>query len=512
MPRKKEIHEELEQAQVVYNAEPTLKRFHASNAFVRGVMGPYGSGKSSACVMEVYRRSMAQEPYHGVRRTRWAVIRNTYPELRDTTVATWKDWISEEICPLNYAPPIHGHMRMPLSDGTIADMEVIFLALDREDDVHKLKSLEVTGAWINEAVEVPKVILDNLRARVGRYPSKRMGGATWSGIIMDTNPPHDEHWYYKLAEEQRPDGYEFFRQPPAILRIAGKKYGDPPEYVPNMGQGQYPAAENVSNHTEGYDYWMKLVPGSDENWIKVFLMAEYGTVMSGRPVYPEYSDTMNCAAENLGPLKGLPLFLGWDFGGTPAVVFAQLTPAGQLRIVDEICSENVGIRWFVDEVVKPHIMNYYQGMRIVSICDPAGNTRQETSELTCLQILEESGIPTEMARTNEFTARREAVSLFLRRMSRDGQSGLLLSPRCRMLRRGFLGGYRYRLMRVSTGERFSAEAEKNEFSHPQDGLQYIALHVETVNASTQPTMQFGSGRPGGSGAAIPPPVSMEAWS
>jgi hypothetical protein len=40
--------------------------------------------------------------------------------------------------------------------------------------------------------------------RVGRYPSLRVGGPSWTGIIMDTNPPDDDSWWYKLAEEDKP--------------------------------------------------------------------------------------------------------------------------------------------------------------------------------------------------------------------------------------------------------------------------------------------------------------------
>jgi hypothetical protein len=63
-------------------AGPTVERFHASNAFVRGLMGPVGSSKSTACCIEILSRAQEQKAFNGVRRTRWAVIRNTYPELK----------------------------------------------------------------------------------------------------------------------------------------------------------------------------------------------------------------------------------------------------------------------------------------------------------------------------------------------------------------------------------------------------------------------------------------------
>lgn len=82
-------------------------RFHADDSFVRGIMGPIGSGKSVACVIEIISRALRQAPNQdGVRRTRWAVIRNTYPELTSTTIKTWMDWLPVSQCPIVYSSPL----------------------------------------------------------------------------------------------------------------------------------------------------------------------------------------------------------------------------------------------------------------------------------------------------------------------------------------------------------------------------------------------------------------------
>ena len=61
-----------------YKPSATLARFHASDAFVRGVRGPVGGGKTTGCCQEIMRRAREQKPGpDGKRRTRWAVIRNT---------------------------------------------------------------------------------------------------------------------------------------------------------------------------------------------------------------------------------------------------------------------------------------------------------------------------------------------------------------------------------------------------------------------------------------------------
>ena len=45
-----------------YRAEPTLAKFHRSKAFVRGVRGPIGSGKSVACCWEILRKVLEIQP------------------------------------------------------------------------------------------------------------------------------------------------------------------------------------------------------------------------------------------------------------------------------------------------------------------------------------------------------------------------------------------------------------------------------------------------------------------
>ena len=70
-----------------YNAEKTPALFHKSDCFVRGLMGAVGSGKSVACCMEILSRACKQRPNdQGIRKSRWAVVRNTYGELKTTTI------------------------------------------------------------------------------------------------------------------------------------------------------------------------------------------------------------------------------------------------------------------------------------------------------------------------------------------------------------------------------------------------------------------------------------------
>ena len=129
-----------------------IKTFMKDDTFFRGIRGPVGSGKSVCCCIEVFRRSLTQQKApDGIRKSRWAIIRNTNPQLRTTTIKTWLDWFPEsEWGKFNWSVPYTHRIRK----GDI-DLEVIFLALDRPEDVKKLLSLELTGIWINEAREIP---------------------------------------------------------------------------------------------------------------------------------------------------------------------------------------------------------------------------------------------------------------------------------------------------------------------------------------------------------------------
>ena len=138
-----------------FSTSPTVWKFLNDNAFFRGLMGPVGSGKSYACAAEVMLRAVKQpvSPKDGVRYSRVVVVRNSYPELRTTTIKTWLELFPENIFgPMRWSPPLTHHIKLPArGDAAGIDCEVIFLALDQPKDVRKLLSLELSGAWVNEA-------------------------------------------------------------------------------------------------------------------------------------------------------------------------------------------------------------------------------------------------------------------------------------------------------------------------------------------------------------------------
>src|SRR5574343_21085 len=456
---------------------PIAQGFLNSDAFVRGLRGPIGSGKSTACVMEILKRAKAQRPStrDGKRKSRWAVIRNTYPELKTTTINTWHQWVPKGVGHwVEQGPPTHH-----LIDKD-HDVEVLFLALDSDADIKKLLSLELTGAWINEAREVPKSVLDALTGRVGRYPAVVEGGCTWSGVIMDTNSPEEDSWWAKLAdfpdEQQLRNTLEAERR---LREIGARAESQPPyEFFAQPG-GLHPRAENLPNLPAGY--YVKAMAGKKDDWIKVYVHNNYGFVVDGKPVINGYLDNLHCKPVTLNPNLGL--WIGIDFGLTPAAVFGQRSLMGQWRILSELVTEDMGAARFA-QLLKQHVKENYQGIKINGIVgDPAGDQRAQTDENTPFKILKANDVEAVPAKTNDFTLRCEAWERPLSRLI-DGEPGLVVDPGCKMLRKGLSGGYKYRKLKVAGAERFTEVPEKNKYSHPCEAGGYMLIgggeHKEVV--------------------------------
>jgi hypothetical protein len=287
---------------------PVSRAFLESKAFVRSILGPIGSGKSVTCCMDVMMHALAQPAGNdGVARSRVVIVRNTFPELKSTTIKTWTDWFPEDVFgKIKWDSPITHTLQL----GPKRVLEAVFLAIDRPEDTKKLLSLETSWVWLNEVRELPKAVLDAASGRVGRYPSAKSGtGCYHPCVIMDTNPPDDDHWHYRMAMEEQPEDWEFFRQPSGLDPEAENL-----DWLTQTADTiKLPVGDPV-RRAQGRVYYERLIAGKSPNWVKVYVKAEYGNISEGRAVFPEFNDTIHVAKDNLGTYGGAPLYLGFDFG------------------------------------------------------------------------------------------------------------------------------------------------------------------------------------------------------
>lgn len=480
---------------------PVINRFVKSDALLCGIRGPFGSGKSVSCIMKLLLNLDKQAPSADkVIRRRTAIIRNTYGELGTTTIKTWQAWIPPTFGHyIAKEPPVH-HINAPRADARgqfIIDWEVYFLALDRPEHVRKLLSMDLSDAWINEARELPKQILDGLTGRVGRYPAtiRDKGKVTFTcaapQIIMDTNPPDTDHWWAKMADYPDEETRERNRELAETLTEKG---------LLNPGQelsrffaqpsGRSPQAENINNLIPGY--YERLMADKSDDWIKVYVDGEYGYVQEGKPVYPEYKDGTHCREFALN--RALPVWVGIDFGRTPAATFGQRTLMNGWRVHSELVTEDMGALEFGHNLARV-MRERYPNMTFAGITgDPAGEARSQADDNTPFLALRAAGIDARPASTNDPIKRRESVAFFLNKMF-DGEPGILIHPNCQRLRKSLAGGYHYRRMQIAGEERYHEEAVKDMSSHVADALAYMLVGAGEARTVLRANPEFRANRP-----------------
>ena len=463
-----------------YHATDTACEFHNDDMFVRLLFGAVGCGKSVACCVEPLIRGIQQAPGNdGIRRTRGAVIRNTYPELKSTTIKTWLSWYPEaKFGKIKWDSPITQLIKF-----NDVEIEVFFIPLDSIDDIKKLMSLELTWAYINEIQYIPKKIFKICQQRVNRYPPKKDGAPiTWTGVFADTNPPDTDHWIYNLFEKNCPKNHKMYRYQSPLI-----KHEEPPSdgrsHAISMNGTAYSTDTSVDyiDIQNDPNYWLNLVPGSTDEEIKVNLMGQYGVVVDGKPVHPTYNDLLHFSGKELEANSLVELGLGWDFGLTPACAIVQLTPHGQLQALDELWTEDMDLRDFASNVVIPHLDQNYPFWRsnYISFNDPAGATPSQTDGKACEDILRELGIKSyPAASNNDPTPRRDGLRYFLSRLP-GGKPGFLVSSKCPMIRKGLMGNFQYGRIKVGGAERYHEKPLKNIYSHICEALEYIVMQYSS---------------------------------
>ncbi len=437
-----------------FKPPPTGVKFMRSDAKVRLIKGPVGSGKSTVCIMEVFRRC-AEMPRckDGFRRSRWCIVRNTNAQLKTTTFATWKQW---------FPPGTAGAWKE--SEKTfyinIGDIraEILFLPLDTPDDAQRLLSLELTGVFFNEAREIASELIIAAFSRLGRYPSKGMlpkNTTYWYGLIMDTNPPSRDSFLYQKFEEEKPEGWEVFSQP----------------------GGLDPEAENKENLPA--TYYEDMMNGATEDWINVHVHGQYGRSLVGRPVYEKsFIRDFHVAKSVLQPANagGSTLLIGMDFGRTPAAVLGQRDWRTRLNVLDALYVENIGLERFLNNHLKPLLREKFPYNSYLIIGDPAGSAKSQLNEENAFDIIKKCGLQGVPAVTNDVDRRIQAVESLLNQQIDGGPLFLFspeeTSPGMKFLIGAMDGGYKYK--RKTDGS-FETTPMKDKWSHISDATQYLSL-------------------------------------
>ena len=146
---------------------------------MRVLVGPLGSGKTQASIVEILHRVMAQPP------------------SRRTVFASHAGWRYETPCPTSSPRPSKTSKAItegmgigtwrnvsPVTctidtvgtDGIPVKAEIMFRSFDSGLDEKKARGMQLTGCWLNELKELHKGNVDMILSQVGRYREGRVPG------------------------------------------------------------------------------------------------------------------------------------------------------------------------------------------------------------------------------------------------------------------------------------------------------------------------------------------------
>lgn len=443
-------------------------RDSSASGMVDLIMGPPGSGKTTAALFRILLAAQQQRPNprDGIRYSSFGVFRVTNREIEENLLPTWHEWFPAQKGEFTKGPPATHHLRRQMGRDVFVDVKVSFAQLNLENYKGLLRGLPLSGVFVNEADLMPEEIFNYIQTRWGRYPGPNLGGNSWFGMWADTNSFDEDHYLARDFVYEPKSNYRFYKQPGGLVKDPGGRWVLNPE------------AENLANLRPGY--YESMIPQMTDYRIAAHVENRISMSRAGEPVYPEYDDDVHCTVHALAPVRGVPISLGGDAGRTASVVIGQELPDGQLIVLDELVHDGMGGAQIFGQRLRRLLQSdRYAGMEIVgAFGDPsAAHKRNDTDDRTWLGVMtEQSGVRWDPAPgNNDPTTRTEVVRKQLLANLGPKKPGLVISPNCRMLRRGFLSGYRYRKYVQGAVERVDDKPDKNEFSHVHDALQYWCL-------------------------------------
>ena len=423
-------------------------------AFVRFVIGPLGSGKSFACIMELFRRAVEQQPdAKGIRPTRFAIIRNTLQQIKQTCLADIRQYL-EELANFKVSDSTIV-FDFPLADGTRVYSEWLLMPVDTQEDTRRLLSLQLTGAWCSEFRELEYDIVAAVLGRVGRYPSYARVKPTWQGLIGESNPfAEGSDWHDHLALNL-PSSWAFYRQPGGLA----------------------PNAEHVSPQV-AEEYYRRLMEGHEEEWINVHVHGEYGDDLSGQPVYRRSFSKKRHVVADLKVNPARPLMVEVDLGRTPTALISQVSPHGALMFYREIIGEDIGLTGFINEMLRPALLERpFSGVSVFCTIDPAGRVKSQLNEDSALDVFVNAGFQVECAITNNVDTRLRTSEQLLYE-NRGDDAAIMIDPDgCPMLVKALT--YEYKFRRRKTGDIEDRPTKNHPWSDLGDCFQYGCLGMHS---------------------------------
>ena len=461
---------------------PVSKAYLLSNAFLRMIVGPYGSGKTFiSCFDGIVKTQRQPRMKDGWRHAKGLMVRDTYANLYSTLVPTLLNVTKSMKGKFTGGGNRPGQLRLEWADQYGPISLVLELdALGGRDVKAVLDGYEPTFIFCNAWSTLPEEVLTYSVGRVGRYPPREQfpeGKFAHSYVYGDTNSFDEEHYLSNFE-----DGEQVVKlRDGSDLKLERRVFWQP--------GGLAPEAENLDHLEPGYYERMAFENQHRQWWVRIYVHNKKGQTRHGDPVWPEFDDAVHVAKKDYDAPEGASIVLATDGGKTlhPAALFLQRAGNGQIRVLDELSPETYGrdragasafAEMMTQKLSEPHLA---RGIVADGVTDPVSDmgADKEGGESSWLEVLEkELGINIRLAPTNELNPRIDIVSKVLKDRFDGRTPTLSISPRCKGLIKAMNSKYIYLRTKTPMGEE---PKDKPTKSHPwsdyADCLQYGMLHM-----------------------------------
>jgi hypothetical protein len=431
--------------------------------------------------MKLVRMASLQAPQHDkIRRTKCVIVRNTTPQLKDTTIASWNIWFKDGQAGTWRATERNFTLRF----GDV-ECEVLFRPLDTPDDITRVLSLDLTFAILDEFVQIPRPIVEALSGRLGRYPAPKDGGATNWGMWGASNPDVEDNWWHDYLFGPAVTRVDL---PPNFATLTDaewveweRPYREDTNNVHYFRQpgGLDPTAENLENlppRDGSPAYYTNLAKGKSKEWIEQFINGNWGFSAAGKPVVSTFNPKLHISKSPLLFQPAYPLVIGLDPGleGT-GVVFGQEDMDGRLLVLGEIVVQDYSTERLIAEKLRPYLNRRFPNAEVIIAPDPAAANRAQSDARAVVDVLKKHWPGRVKIETdNRLPRRLDAIDYYTTRLV-DGEPALVIDEKqCPQLIRALRGGWRFEV--VTKNDTQKAMPEKNQSSHIGDSFGYLCRY------------------------------------
>lgn len=402
------------------------------------------------------------------------LFRDTYPQLLDTTLVTlerklWQDLGFVEGQDYRHRPgdKYRYYIIRPNSERPsyiyYRSMPDAGVGIDKL--IASQKSFEPDRIIIEESALLDQRFFWVVSRRIDRG-DKSIPAWARKFLILG-NPPTQGSWMFDIFDKK-------------IFPSDQKEAGDPLPDPHNYNQYVTTPMDNRSGVTKDELESLLYLP---ENLRRVYFYGLAGVELEGTPVFrKQWNDTVHASYKPLKFDPNLPLLRGWDLDATGlsmACVICQIDRRGTFKVLRERIRERISVGAFVDDILDicKRDFKLNKGVKTIDVADPAietkGNTQYEGPRISPKKIMEDKKVYPHLGE-KFLPGRMNVMDKLLTELVDGGHPRFLLDVGgCPVLHEGFKERYIYDKSKKGV----IAEPRKDEFSHPQDSLQYLASHM-----------------------------------